>query len=135
MITAVDTNILIDIFGQDAKFGQDSAEALRQCINEGVIYACEIVWVETASVFAEKAKYLAAMQILGIEYSVITQSTALLAADIWRKYRNSGGTRQRVAADFLIGAHASHQADRFLTRDQGFYRNYFKSLKIIDPAS
>lgn len=24
--------------------------------------------------------------------------------------------------------------DRFLTRDHGFYREYFKRLKIIDPS-
>jgi predicted nucleic acid-binding protein len=31
--------------------------------------------------------------------------------------------KDRIAADFLIGGHASVQCERLLTRDRGFYRN------------
>jgi hypothetical protein len=34
MITAVDTNVLLDVFGADPEFGQRSAEALRACQTE-----------------------------------------------------------------------------------------------------
>jgi predicted nucleic acid-binding protein len=46
----------------------------------------------------------------------------------------AGGTRERVIADFLIGAHAMAKADRLLTRDRGFYRRYFKDLTVLDPS-
>jgi hypothetical protein len=44
------------------------------------------------------------------------------------------GRRDRVVADFLVGAHALHQAQALLTRDRGFYRRYFKRLRIVEPG-
>jgi hypothetical protein len=38
-----------------------------------------------------------------------------------------------VVADFLVGAHATRQANALLTRDRGFYRRYFQ-VEIIEPG-
>ena len=59
---------------------------------------------------------------------------ALLAGDFWHEYRKKGEQKNRIVADFLIGAHAVAQCDCLLTRDRGFYRKYFKNLEIIDPS-
>ncbi len=74
------------------------------------------------------------MMRLGVELETIGIEAALAGGAAWRDYRRRGGRRQRVAADFLIGAHALRQADRLLTRDRGFYRRYFAGLKVLDPA-
>ncbi len=134
MITAVDTNILLDIFGGDPEFGQPSAEALRRCIAQGAIVACEVVWAETVTFFDKESQFLKAMETLGIGFTPVPQQAAIKAGSAWRHYRKNGGKRTRVAADFLIGAHAAAECDRLLTRDRGFYRSYFKSLKVLDPA-
>jgi len=134
VITAVDTNILIDVFAADKTFGEQSAKLLKQCIQEGVVCACEIVWTETATVFPNRAAFNHAIETLGIEFSPMQSDAAIIAATAWRQYRDKGGKRERVVADFLIGAHGITQCDRLLTRDRGFYRHYFSALAILDPS-
>jgi predicted nucleic acid-binding protein len=53
-----------------------------------------------------------------------------LAGATWREYRRRGGSRTRVVADFLVGAHAQVRGGRLLTRDRGFFRRYFKDLRV-----
>jgi hypothetical protein len=134
MITAVDSNVLLDVVGADAAYGPASAAALRRVIHEGHLVACEVVWAEVAGSFASASAAQAALELLDLEFSPLTREAALEAGIAWRVYRQHGGTRTRVTADFLIGAHALLQADRLLTRDRGFYRSYFKGLVILDPS-
>ncbi len=135
MITAVDTNVLLDVFGADAKFGEASAEAVRRCLGEGALMACEVVWAETATAFPNSEKFRRVMADLGVAFAAISEAAAVKAAEAWRRYRARGGRRARIASDFLIGSHALGAADRLLTRDRGFYRQYFAGLKVLDPAA
>ena len=135
MITAVDTNVLLDVFGADPKFGPASAEALRRCLSEGALIASEVVWAEAATVFDDPRLFRDAMDRLTATFSPMTEEAAINAADAWRRYRAGGGSRDRIAADFLIAGHALVVADRLLTRDRGFYRRYFSALRVLAPAT
>jgi hypothetical protein len=134
VITAVDTSVLLDVFGADAEFGPRSAAALRVCLAEGSLIACEVVWAETAASFATDVAAEQALNGLRVGFSATDDSIALAVGRAWRAYRKAGGTRERVVADFLVGAHALARADRLLTRDRGFYRSYFAGLPIVDPG-
>jgi len=135
VITAVDTSVLLDIFTADPVFGVGSREALRACTREGRLVACDIVWAEVATNFPSEQTAQAALERLGVEFSVLAAATALAAGRVFKAYRRRGGSRQRVVPDFLVGAHAHAQADRLLTRDRGFYRTYFQGLAILDPSA
>ena len=135
MITAVDTNVLLDVFGADASFGEASAKAIRHCLREGALVACEVVWAEAATAFQDDEAFRLAMTELGVAFEPMSEEAALSAAKAWRGYRARGGNRSRIASDFLIGAHARQAADRLLTRDRGFYREVFRGLKVLDPSA
>lgn len=135
MITAVDTNVLMDVFRNDPAFCPASAEALRASLREGRLAVCDIVWAELAALFESEARLRETLAVLGVEYSPLTSESASLAGQLWRKYRDQGGQRDRVVADFLVAAHAKVQCDRLLTRDRGFYREHFAGLRILDPTA
>jgi len=69
VITAIDTNVLLDVFGADSKFGPGSSEALRRCLREGALVASEVVWAETATVFGDAARFRDAMHKLQAAFS------------------------------------------------------------------
>jgi len=135
MITAVDTHVLLDVLGADPTFGPASAQTLRMAARQGQLLACEVVWAEVAGWFASSAATHNALNLLNLEFSPLAVEAALEAGNAWKAYRARGGRRTRVVADFLIGAHALHNADRLLTRDRGFYHSYFKRLTILDPTA
>lgn len=134
MITAVDTSVLLEVFVSDPAFGPAARKALRTARTRGRIVACEVVWAEAAGLFDSLDAARQAMALLEIDFSAVALETAFEAGKAWKAYRQHGGQRVRVAADFLIGAHALFQADQLLTRDRGFYRDYFKRLSILDPS-
>jgi hypothetical protein len=135
MITAVDSNVLLDVLGPDPTFGPASAHALRTALQEGQLVACEVVWAEVVGSFVSATAAQDALKLLNMEFSPLTIEAALDAGIAWKAHRARGGLKTRVVADFLIGAHALLQADRLLTRDRGFYRSYFKRLTIMDPTA
>ncbi len=59
---------------------------------------------------------------------------AIEAAHARQRAHRDGVVRERLLPDFLIGGHATAQADRLLTRDTAFYRRWFPELAVVDPA-
>ena len=134
MITAVDTNVLLDVFTADARHGAASRDALRRCWAEGGLIACEVVWAEVAAAFADPTAASRALDGLEVAYDALDRETALAAGIAWQRYRSAGGTRRRILPDLLIGVHATSRAERLLTRDRGFYHAAFETLAILDPS-
>lgn len=134
MITAVDSSVLLDVLTAAPEFGPASLDALQRCAAEGSIVACDVVWAETSAAFATEQDAERELAALGVRFSGVDAHTAAAAGSAFRSYRKRGGPRDRVVADFLVGAHGQAQADRLLTRDRGFYRSYFSRLTIVDPT-
>jgi len=133
--TALDSSVLLDVLGADPLFGERSRAALRSAYDAGALVACEVVWAEVRAHFRTQEAFSAAFDLLGVQFDAISSQAAELAGNLWRlSRRGARSPRERVVADFLIGAHAQLQADALLSRDRGFYRRYFKTLRLIDPT-
>jgi hypothetical protein len=96
---------------------------------------CDVVWAEVGTYYRDPDAAADALDGLGIRFAAIDPEVAAAAGRVWWAYRRRGGSRERIVADFLIGTHAWMRADRFVTRDRGFYREYFKRLRIVDPSA
>ncbi|MFI5181861.1 MAG: type II toxin-antitoxin system VapC family toxin [Thermoanaerobaculia bacterium] len=136
MRTAVDSSVLLDVLGGDPIFGERSRLALKDAYDAGSLIASDVVWAEVSAAVPAGAEPGVIFRRLGIEFEPLSVEAAEVAGRKWRTYRSRGGARKdRMVADFLIGAHASLQAEVLLTRDRGFFRVYFPELKIVDPSS
>ena len=90
MITAVDTNIFLDLLIPNARFVDSSKEKLEKAHGEGELIVCEVVWAELASQFVEQPALEAFLRDAGIRRVPATED-ALFAADRRRGRRGQGG--------------------------------------------
>jgi predicted nucleic acid-binding protein len=132
MKSAVDSSLLFDIV-KGAPGAAAAQTALEAALAHGSLCVCAVVVAELGRYFSQEQDlrdFLAACQ---IDHDPLTMDAALEAARIMRGYARNKGPRERVAPDFLIGAHAIKQADALLTTDTGFFRHYFEGLSVISP--
>ncbi len=158
MITAVDTNILLDILIPDAQHADRSQQALDRALSDGALVICEVVYAELASQFPEAEELDQFIKDTHIRLELSSRRALVRATNAWRCYLADRGAhlscptcgnkqrvqcsgcgtrlsvRQHILSDFLIGGHALEHADRLLTRDRGFYKGYFAGLKLMVPG-
>lgn len=134
MKTAVDSSVLFDIV-KGAPGAAAAQAALEAALVQGSACVCAVVVAELGRYFVSEQDLLDFLADCQIDHDPLNMASALDAARIMRSYARNKGPRERVAPDFLIGAHALQQADALLTCDGGFYRHYFAGLTVITPAS
>lgn len=133
MRTAVDTSVLLDVVLGDRRFAERSEAALRHCAASGALVLCECVLAEIRPALGadEIEEFLSDWQ---LQFIPSSRASSLLAGEMFARYLQCRrGPSPRVLADFLIGAHALHTAERLLARDRGYYRDYFAELTLLEP--
>jgi predicted nucleic acid-binding protein len=133
MITAVDTNVLLDILAPNEPFFERSRQGLEHAWQAGALVICDLVYAEVSVHFPSQEECETFLSETGIRVEPLQRRASFLAGRAWRTYRKRGGKRSRILTDFLVGAHAQVQASRLLTRDRGFYRDLFPDLQLLDP--
>lgn len=129
---AIDSSVLVDLLS-----GSDRADlaeaALREALSHGPVVVCDVVVSEICSSLQDGDQAMQVLEDMGIVYSAVEQRAAIRAGEMQRRYRARGGERQRTVPDFIVGAHALLQCSALITADDGFFRDYFKGLKLIKP--
>jgi predicted nucleic acid-binding protein len=134
-LIAVDSSVLLDVLTEDPRFAEASGICLEQAISVGEVVVCDAVVAEVQGMLDTRDTAMEALSEFGIRYLPTSETAAVRAGHMQRRFRDRGGRRERVVADFLIGAHALLQCQGLITRDAGFFRDYFKGLKVIVPKA
>ena len=130
---AIDSSVIVDLLSNEPAAAEGAEASLRQSLAVGPVVVCDIVLSEITTALRDGAEALAVLEEMGIAFSPVESKAAVRAGEMQRRYRQRGGQRQRTVPDFIVGAHALLQCSALITRDGGFFRDYFKGLKVIVP--
>ena len=133
MPTIPDSNVVLDLIREGQTWQEWSSRWFKHCLQTGGLVINQVVFAECGQHHGSLNTYADLLENLGLEREEIPWEAAYLAGQAQRIYRQSGGMRERVLPDFLIGAHAQVKGFAILTRDQNRYRSYFPNLQIIAP--
>jgi predicted nucleic acid-binding protein len=132
LITAVDTNVLLDLLIPDAPHAAEAETALNSAATAGAVVVSPLVYAELGAAFAIEADLRRFLDQTGMAMDALGVEGLHAAGQAWKIYNRRRGRdrRQHIISDFIIGAHALYQADCLLTRDRGIYRTYFPDLRL-----
>jgi predicted nucleic acid-binding protein len=134
-MVAIDSSVLIDLLAGDDAAAEGAEASLRECLSAGPVAVCDVVLAEVTTALRDGAEVLGVLEEMGLSFHATEAKAAVRAGEMQRRFRQRGGKRQRTVPDFLVGAHALLQCNALITRDAGFFRDYFKGLKVIVPKA
>lgn len=128
-LTLVDSNILIDVATRNPIWFSKSRSAFERRAAPGRMSIVDVVFAEFAAGFDNAADCSDFLEALGVEHVAMSRQALWLAGQAFREYRQRGGAKNNVLADFFIGA----QASAILTREATKYRTYFPVVELARP--
>ena len=132
---AIDSSVIIDLLSDNTGTAEGAEASLRQSLTVGPVVVCDVALAEITTALRDGAEALGVLEEMGITYLPVEAKSAIRAGEMQRRYRQRGGHRERTVPDFIVGAHALLQCSALITRDAGFFRDYFKGLKVIVPKT
>jgi predicted nucleic acid-binding protein len=129
----VDTNVLLDVLQNDAKWASWSQEQLDAAAATESLAINPIIYSELSMAFARIEELDTVIEEASLNIEAIPKEALFLAGKVFLAYRKSQGTKLNVLPDFFIGAHAAVMQWPILTRDVGRYRTHFPTVELLAP--
>ena len=129
----VDSNVILDIFTEDANRLDWSSAALAEAAETSRLVVNPIIYAEVSIHFQRIEELNVALPPDRFVREAVPFEAAFLAGRAFLNYRRRGGPRLSPLPDFFIGAHAAVSGYRLLTRDPDRFRSYFPRLALIAP--
>jgi predicted nucleic acid-binding protein len=139
--SAIDTNVLIALLSGTETESDAASRALAGAASDGALVICPAVYAElmaTPGLDEEELDTFLKDTDVAVDWT--------MSSEIWRvagrAFRSYAGRRRkqkgddgprRILSDFLIGAHASAEANRVLTLDPQLYKANFEALEVVVP--
>ncbi|HWB49948.1 MAG TPA: PIN domain-containing protein [Stellaceae bacterium] len=130
----VDTNVLLDLLGNDPVWVGWSRAQLNALETTDVMAINDVVYAELSPSHRRREDLDRFLGRTGVALVQTPRAALFVAGKIFQQYRRSGGLRTGVLPDFFIGAHALVSSARLLTRDPRRYRTYFPGVELITPS-
>jgi predicted nucleic acid-binding protein len=129
----VDSNVLLGIFLDDPLWADWSATALANASNNSTLYINQIVYTEVSIGFNKIEELESALHKGGFHMLELPKEALFLAGKAYLSYKRGKGTKRAPLPDFYIGAQAAVLDMDLITRDEGRYRTYFPTVRLISP--
>jgi predicted nucleic acid-binding protein len=132
--TVVDSSVLLDVFTEDELWLEWSEAQLTEAAQRGAIVLNAVVVAEIAPRFSRVEALREALPSMAF-IEEIPFAASFLAGHAHAHYRQSGGTREAILPDFLIGSHAAVTGRPLLTRDARRIATYIPGATLISPEA
>lgn len=129
----MDSSVLLDLFTDDPRWAQWSAEHLTTAFDAGPVVINPLIFAEL-SVGFDRLEDLEEALPGRIEREDLPWEAAFLAGRCFLQYRRRGGTRRSPLPDFYIAAHAATTGRALLTRDRPRHLDLLPMLEVISPG-
>jgi len=129
----VDSNVILDIFLDDPKWADWSESTLENYSEHATLYINTIIYTEVSVGFKKIEELESALHKGGFQMLEIPREALFLAGKAYLTYKRGKGTKKSPLPDFYIGAQAAVLDLDLITRDDGRYRTYSPTVRIICP--
>lgn len=133
MTTFFDTSAVIALSNPNEIHHNWSVDEFTGRQAEGPVVISDIVYAEVSAGMPSQAAVDTVVQQFGFQRSSPNDAALFDAGQRYRQYRQNGGPKTNILADFFIGADARALGASLVTANPKDFRGFFSGLTIVHP--